>query len=329
MLKTKDIILHIDEVPIEWVYEHYLNLHEKLTGQDVKFKSIFNANDSKPSMFIYVARDTQTYKWKDFSSGKQGNHIELVKQLFGIDDVIEAHVKIKNDYYKYLSSGGKFESKEYIIPPKYKLKSYKIRNWTTSDADYWKQYMISSKLLEFYNVKPLSNFTIGREDNSSKFNVDGLGIYGFFKKDGSIYKIYRPLCKENKFFNVSNYVQGLEQLTFKKPYLIICSSLKDLMVLKKLNFKTIEYIAPNSESTIIKKSLIDELKSKYQNVCTLFDNDPAGIKGMLKYKEEYNLKPVHFKIEKDVADCMKVHGLKSTKELIYPVLLRALKQNKK
>ena len=80
MISTKNIISDLEEVPREWVFEYYLNLKEKLIGQDIKMLSAFNVKDKVPSMFIY--RNGDYYKFKDFSSGFQGDQIELVKCLF-------------------------------------------------------------------------------------------------------------------------------------------------------------------------------------------------------------------------------------------------------
>ena len=43
MISTKHIISDLSDVPREWVFENYLNLKEKLTGQDVKILSAFNS----------------------------------------------------------------------------------------------------------------------------------------------------------------------------------------------------------------------------------------------------------------------------------------------
>ncbi len=53
MISTKTIIGGIEDVPREWIFEYYLNLKERLTGQDVKILSAFNSSDKVPSMFIY------------------------------------------------------------------------------------------------------------------------------------------------------------------------------------------------------------------------------------------------------------------------------------
>ena len=49
MLSTTSLITDITQVPRIWIYEYYLNLTEKLNGQDVKIKSVFNTEDKKPS----------------------------------------------------------------------------------------------------------------------------------------------------------------------------------------------------------------------------------------------------------------------------------------
>ena len=36
MISTKNIISKLSQVPIEWPFEYYLNLKEKLLGQDIK-----------------------------------------------------------------------------------------------------------------------------------------------------------------------------------------------------------------------------------------------------------------------------------------------------
>ena len=81
-----------------------------------------------------------------------------------------------------------------------------------------------------------------------------------------------------KFFKAADYIQGVDQLTFEKDYLVICSSLKDLLTFHNLGFTNAECIAPDSENTLIPERIIVGLKERYKNICTLFDNDEAGIR---------------------------------------------------
>jgi len=55
MIRTKSLISDLQEIPKTWVFEYYLNLDDKLCGQDVKIKSVFNPNEKNPSMYIYYS----------------------------------------------------------------------------------------------------------------------------------------------------------------------------------------------------------------------------------------------------------------------------------
>jgi len=324
MLRTSLVTTSIFDIPNPWVFEYYLNLSEKLHGQEVKINSVFS-NDKTPSFTVFPREDGD-YNFKDFSSGKGGNHITLVKEMFNIE-THEAIRKIINDYTEYLKSGNTVDNYKRAgatVKQKFKVKWVKPRKWTTDDAKFWKKFKIGSDMLEKFNVKPLSSYMLERETPHKLLTIQGPNIYGYFRKVGSCYKIYQPFQKESKFIKISNYIQGQDQLTYTKPYLVIMASLKDMMAFNKLGFKNIEAIAPHSENTMIPKATMEKYLKKYKGVCTLFDNDQAGIKAMGKYKEKYNLSGVHLKMEGDVADCVKEHGIRNTREWVYPLLTKAL-----
>jgi hypothetical protein len=324
MIRTKNVISSIYEVPVIWIFENYLSLPEKLNGQDVKIKSVFNSKDKDPSLIIYLSKTSGNYKWKDFSAGKQGDGIELVRELFNIPKRYDSALKIITDYNKYILTDGKHTVQDYRIRAKYKLESFKIRKWNEFDQKYWTRFKIGSKLLNKHNVKPLESFTLCNADKKDVLVIKGTKVYGFFREDGSLYKIYQPLMKDRKFFKVKDYIQGTDQLTFKKPYLVICSSLKDMMAFETLGLKNAECIAPDSENVMITEEVLLDMKSKYKAMCTLFDNDTAGINSMLKYKEQYGIPGAHLKLEKDLADCLEAHGVASTRQLLFPILTKAL-----
>ena len=89
MFNTKNIVLDERNIPSTWVFQYYLNLPEQLTGQNIKIKSIFNPNDKTPSFCIYVNETIMQYKFKDFSTGKNGNKVDLVKLMFNIQKLVE------------------------------------------------------------------------------------------------------------------------------------------------------------------------------------------------------------------------------------------------
>lgn len=327
MLRTKSLVSSIAEVPREWVFEHYLELAEKLTGQDVRMKSIFNPKDTKPSLFVFYSHAKRKYLFKDFSVDRHGDGTELVKEMFNLTTRGEAAHKIISDYNEHVLNGGKdYQQRVLKIQSRYKVTACTPRNWTKIDQRFWSKFKIGSKLLEKYNVQPLKEYTLTRDEDGVKqeLTVSHAMIYGYFREDGRLYKIYQPKSKSSKFVKVLDYIQGNDQLTFKKPYLVICSSLKDIMAFDKLGFNNAEAIAPDSENVLIPEHIMEAYKEKYEKICTLFDNDAPGIRSMMKYQEEYDIPYAHLKVEKDLSDCIKAHGIKNTRIQLFPVLTKAL-----
>jgi hypothetical protein len=323
MLRTTSLITAITEVPREWVFENYLSVGS-LTGQDVKILSAFNPSDKEPSMFIYFYQGQ--YRYNDFSTGKKGDNIELVKELFNLPSRGEATARIIADYTEYIRANpGSHIDRAFDVQERFKVVSHEVRSWTKNDQQYWAQFKIGSEDLDFFIVKPLRSYLLGKADSERTITIEGLRIYGYYKKDGTLYKIYQPHRKKNKFVKIISYIQGSEQLTYQVPFLVICSSLKDMMDLKKLGFKNIEVVAPDSENVMIEKETIDFYKIKYQAICTIMDNDEAGIKSMKKYEEEYGLPGIHIPIEKDIADMVKHHGIVNTRIFIQPLLTKTLR----
>lgn len=313
-------------VPNEWIFEKFLNLSEKLTGQSVSIKSIFNAKDTKPSMILYV-HDSGKYKFKDFSSGLQGDAVDLIRHYYNIDRD-KAFIKA---YQLYKDSGEEEFIREAIVPIDKKVSSFQIRKWNTLDAKFWLEYKIGSDLLEKHNVKPLLsyNFSIQQGDKTSIVVFQNEYSYGYFRNNGELYKIYNPKNAKAKFVKIKNYIQGHDQLTFKPKWLMLLSSLKDLMAFKLLGFNNIECIAPDSENTMLTEKQINYYKKRYDFITVLFDNDVAGKQSALKYNKLYNIPIINFEVEKDIAECIKEHGIENTKVFIKPLLKLASNEFRK
>ena len=122
------------------MFQYYLNLPETLTGQDIKIKSIFNPNENTPSFCIYVDKSIMQYKFKDFSTGKSGNKVDLVKQMFNID-FPEASMKIITDYNQYVKSS-EYKAQSFKPVAKWEVDFIKNRTWTQDDSKFWLQFNI-------------------------------------------------------------------------------------------------------------------------------------------------------------------------------------------
>ena len=134
-------------------------------------------------------------------------------------------------------------------------------------------------------------------------------------------------CQKNsdkKFIKVQNYVQGLDQISYKKDYLIITSSLKDLMVFQKLKIVNAECIAPDSENTMISETTINKLSKNYKSIIVLFDNDEPGIKAAERYKHKYNFNYVILPMEKDLSDSVAKYGIDKVRDMLLPLLKQVI-----
>jgi DNA primase len=96
------------------------------------------------------------------------------------------------------------------------------------------------------------------------------------------------------------------------------------MAFRLMKFKNAEAIAPASESSMISEEEINFYKSKYKKICVLFDNDEAGILAMQKYETEYGLPGIVLKMEKDLSDSVKEHGVNNVRTVLYPLITKVL-----
>lgn len=308
MFSSREAVFSITDVPEAWIFEHYLGLKEKLNGQSVKIKSLFNPNENTPSMHIYL-NSSNEHRYKCFSTGMYGNAIDLIMRLNSLT-FIEACNMIITDYKDFLK--GKVYTKTSIEKPiKWKLQDITYRSWNTDDKDYWAPYNIGSKLLNLYNVKPVSSFTMARGTES--FSRVGRRVYAYTKASGEVYKIYMPENKDKKFMNLSKHIQGWEQLEGNST-LFICSSLKDIMTMKSLKIEG-DFIAPASENSSI-EPIMNWINEEYTKKYVIFDNDDAGKRMMTRYKEEYNLPYIIVDLSKDISDSVKDHSAKTVRDYL-------------
>ena len=322
MFNTKNLVLEIDDIPSYWVFQYYLNLSESLTGQDVKIISVFNPSEKTASLCVYVDSNLQQYKFKCFSTGKNGNKIDLIKYMFDLNYSL-AVIKLIAVYNLYVKTE---DFKEIKLKPaaKWQIDFIKQRPWNEEDSQYWLSYRIGMSLLNEYNVKPIEYYNLIKEELNqiNALKVEGSHIYGYFDRHGDVYKIYQPKSK-HKFHKVNSHLQGLDQLKYDKPYLVICSSLKDALCLKSIGYN-LEVLAPDSENTMIKPHVIQYLKKKYDKVITLFDNDEAGKAAIEKYATAYKINGCSLSICKDISDAMEKYGFDKVHSELKPLIKRTL-----
>jgi 5S rRNA maturation endonuclease (ribonuclease M5) len=325
MFNMGEYVMSTKDIKSSWIFENYLSLGAALMGQRVVIKSIFNPKDKTPSLSIYYAKTHDDYRYKCFSTGHAGDGFDMLQQLWNLD-FQTTFLKVKEDYAKFLEKGGVI-NKEFVNGElTWKVKNDTTRKWNVSDANFWSVYNIGSTLLEQYNVRPLQQYTMYKSkeedlNEEESFVVNAPNLYGYYTKDDTLYKIYRPMMKP-KFIKVCDYLQGLDQ-NVKHDFMIICSSLKDILSLKSLGVKA-NFIAPESENTILSDKQIETIKNNHKAVITIFDNDDAGIRMMKTYQELFNIPFAYIPLSKDISDSIKNHDKNTVLREVIPRINKAL-----
>jgi len=141
----------------------------------------------------------------------------------------------------------------------------KKRHWNKQDATFWSKYLVNKEILTMFAVEPISHFWV----NNNRFTCKSISYAFKFKNR---YKIYSPYEEKNKWLSNTKKtdVQGYNQLPNKGERLIITSSLKDVMCLYAAGYYS---IAMQSEMQMPDEKLISELKTRFNTIEILYDND--------------------------------------------------------
>jgi len=258
------------------------------------FRSPIRSGDNNPSFNIFHSKRNNCLLFKDFA-GKRGDFVVLVQELYHISSYNDAIQKIAKDLGLTKSSSDTYNKRMLPVEIKsinkvpYEL-TIKRRRWESSDIVYWKQFDISFDTLKRFNVVPIEGYF-----NSNYYvKTPGLAFaYLEYKDDTLTYKVYRPKESPRKKWRNNNPYgvhQGYRQLPIGGPLLIITKALKEVMSLYELYH--IPAIAVQSETCYIKESVIDEYKSRFKRVVTLFDNDSQGKDQAYAYLKIYDIYPV-------------------------------------
>jgi hypothetical protein len=320
MINLSNLVFNIKDINPIWTFSHYLKIPvDQFNGSDIKIKSIFKPDERTPSFCIY-SKDN-VVKFKDFSTGKGGSHVDLVSEMEQISSG-QACSRIINAHNKWVMEGGVMEECESFSNVKYKISGFKKRVWNVLDRDYWLSYSIGSSRLEWGLVTPLAEYNMQKEEEV--ITIIGDYIYGYFNRAGELVKIYQPKNANCKFFTVKEYIAGDEHEE-SNDYLLIQSSWKDALCVKDFNLK-IDIKVPNSENSRLPQEFLERQKKKYAGIITLFDADDAGIKAMIRYKELYGFDYIFLDIEKDVSDSIQKKGQQFVKNRLIPLIHKKLNQ---
>ena len=310
-ISKKDIL---DKIRPEEIFSAFINNPRPSRVYKVPWRT-----DEKESLtFFYSPSNELMFYDQAYKEG--GDCITFYSKIFNVNRkqaLIEIYNKFKLRDIKKIDYSK--------IVKEYKPKSIESKlSWKYSSTDskkyedainYFKSFGISKKTLDFFGVKPIDFYCIDdvmiRPEN---FSV----VYEY---EDNKCKIYTPLSSNKKYKFLDGikgeYYQGYNKLPENGNIVFITSSYKDVMVLYELGFPA---IAPKSEVVKINDQIINELKTRFENVILFYDNDDAGLKAAEKLKNKYNINYIVTVKEKDPSDFSR----KYSKEKLYEYIISKL-----
>lgn len=286
--------------------------------------------DNKPS-FGLTSTDGVRIHYKDFSTSESGGTFDLLQKYFNTD-FYSLLGKIYDDLPKIKSSDIKIniikENNNSVSKIKYSSAvdlQCKIREFESWDIEYWEQYGISLKWLKFAQIYPISHIIICVNNHKTYIPAEKYA-YAFveYKDDLPSLKIYQPYSKMYKWRNKhdSSVWDLWDQLPDKGDKLIITSSRKDALCIWENT--RIPACSLQAESYLPKKHVVDQLKSRFNKVYVLYDNDFTksvnyGDQFGMQMSKEFDLIKLTLPIElevKDTSDLCKLYGRKKVYEVI-------------
>ena len=317
MITKDDILKYVTQ---EQIYSIYLK--EEVTELGVFHSPL--REDNIPSFALFFHKhDRNTLMFKDFATNDCGDFVVLVMKIYGLN-YSEALWKIAFDMgisnFNVEGAKQKIEYTRIVQKDSIDL-GIKTRPWQIQDKMYWSGYGIRKATLEKFNVFPISYIFY----NETAVKASSLAYVYIEQKDSKTsYKIYQPLeIKTKKWINNANYTvhQGYMQLPETGELLIVTKALKDVMSI--YDCTGINSIGLQSESVMMKQSVMDEYKSRFKKVICLFDNDAAGKKLSVEFTNTYEIP--HFFVPElpgvtDFSDLVKSIGVEKAKEFLLTII---------
>lgn len=321
---TPELILA--NVSQEEIFEHYLNIKVQL---NILFTSPLRSDEHPTCNFSWY---NGVLYFRDWSEPRPKDCFNIVQELFNCD-FYQALTIIKTDL---------LDGKNIRIPNSSNAHSFSNRNSKKNKSSKKKRIRVS--ICEFHseNIEYLSQYGITSKQ-TTKFNVfsidklwvDGKLIWTYNKKDPCLayyfgksekgeqrWKIYFYKRDEYRFIGNTNRINGSVQIPKEGKQLIITKSLKDVMCLDRLN---IPAIAMQNEVTIPYDYIIEDLKTRFDEIYSFYDFDKTGVVNANKLKKIYNipyifltngkLKTTDYKA-KDISDFIMENGLTEAKRFL-------------
>lgn len=306
-------------------------------GETIKPDKLFHCcfhKDKTASLGFYKTQ-YGNIRYKCFGCNAEGGAIEFIMKKENLNypqalDRISKDFNLNKGLYDQIVKVTN-QSSEFKESASERLRIIPIqRPFELYDKEIWEQYGLD--LIDLYNGKVYACQQvdyINREGHYKTFcyNFKTNPIYCIELAKG-VYKIYRPLNPEKRgkwFANAgSEDLQGLPLLEDYRLLLIITSSMKDALVLKKLGYQA---VAPSGEGVRIPDNVWNYLEATSQKIIFFNDSDRAGYEYTFKLAKERNKDyifiPTYYLV-KDISDFVKEYGIEEARKLMNRLLKRKI-----
>lgn len=317
----------LSRVTQEEIFTHFLK-------REVVFNSFFCSplrHDKEP---------TCTFKWvgsyllyRDWAEDKPYNCFEIVKKIYNCDYftaleiIYEELIDGRNNIIRHvapdiggnnsLDAGSQKRNKKSI--------NITISNyWQKEVVDYLKSYHLTAKQIDKFKFIPVKAVWLDDKIVYSYKRDDPAFAYYFGKTDKGEerWKVYFFRRKMFRFLCNTNRINGWIQLPEKSELLVITKSMKDVACLDVFN---IPAISMQNETTIPYDYIMEELKSRFNTIVSLYDFDRTGVINANKLKKLYNVPYLFFTNGrfgsknygvKDFSDFLQLKGKHETKQFL-------------
>ncbi len=178
-------------------------------------------------------------------------------------------------------------------------KGVKIRRyWKDFEVAYWARLRATPELLmKRFKIYPCEGVWFNSLKWHGSIKGDPLFLYLFCKTTES-WKAYRPKSKikEDKFKtnNITNHIQGFDDLPKKGRVVVITSSQKDRI---PWYHAKIHSIAPHNENIILGEAIMNDLKTRFKYVIVNMNSDSTGLKANAEYVRRYQIISWHVPLD--------------------------------
>lgn len=319
---SKELIL--SRFSEEQLMEYYLHVPVK--------KGLFRSplrRDRQPTCSFY-RNGSGTLIFKDFATGQHLNVFGVVQSIFHCD-YFEALKIIANDLgivrnRTLQRNPGKINENPIRIQDKEMSKiQVEVQDFTDLELKWWEKFGITKEVLKHFDVYSCKHVFLN--DQLLARSQQHCPIFGYYGKKYhglELWRCYFP--KRTSFRFITNWpskkIQGFDQLPKSGKLLVITKSMKDVMCLYSCG---ITACAPNSENLFISETVLEQLKTRFDNIVVFYDNDRPGMYNMAKIRKDHP-ELIYVSIpkqygSKDISDFYKDHGRKETLNLIKEFVL--------